>query len=285
MKKTALLITLYFVICVFPRPASAQNVAEQTDLPWEKFSISAGAFISNLDSSVRYGASIGLDISVEDALGLKGDQTVFRLDSFWRFTENRRHRLDASWFYFHRSASRVLVDDITIEDPRDPDAPPIVIPAETAISSFLDWDIYKVNYSYSFLQDDRVDVAGQVGLFIMPVELGLSTSGLFEERAGVDITAPLPTLGARMDFAITPKWIFRTSTEYFYLKYDTFKGFLMRSTAAIEYNPWEHWGFGVGIDGFRTNVKSKEEDWPGIDLRGEVEMNYLGLQFYGRYFF
>jgi hypothetical protein len=113
----------------------------------------------------------------------------------------------------------------------------------------------------------------------------VSTSGVFDERTGVDITAPLPTLGARMDFAITPKWIFRMSTEYFYLKYDTFKGFLMHSTAAIEYNPWDHWGFGLGIDGFRTNVKSKEEDWPGIDLRGEVEMNYLGLQFYGKYFF
>jgi hypothetical protein len=102
------LITLFFVTGVSPRLASAQDMAEQTDLPWEKFSISAGAFISNLNSSVRYGAAIGLDINVEDALGLKGDQTVFRLDSFWRFTENRKHRFDVSWFYFHRDASRVL---------------------------------------------------------------------------------------------------------------------------------------------------------------------------------
>jgi hypothetical protein len=285
MKKTFLLITLLSVTAVFAPLVSAQDTDEQIDYPWEKFSISAGGFVSTLDSSVRYGTSIGININVEDALGLEGDQTVFRLDSAWRFTENRKHRVDASWFYFHRNASRVLGDDITIEDPNDPDGPPIVIPAETLISASLNWDIYKVNYSYSFFQDDRMDLAGQVGLFIMPVEFGLSTSGTFDERVEVDITAPLPTLGARLDFAITPKWIFRTSAEYFYLKYDTFKGFLMHSGAAIEYKPWERWGFGLGIESFRTYVKSREEDWPGIDLRGEVEMNYVGLKFYVKYFF
>jgi len=285
MKKAFLLIAVFLITSILPRLASAQDSAEQIDYPWEKFSVSAGVFISNLDSSVRYGTSIGLDINVEDALGMKGDQTVFRLDSVWRFTENRRHRFDLSWFSFHRNASRILGDDITIEDPRDPDAPPIVIPAETLVSSVFDWDIFKVNYSYSFFQDDRVDVAGQVGVFIMPVDLELSVSGIFEERAEVDIMAPLPTLGARMDFAITPKWMFRTSGEYFYLKYDTFKGFLLHSRAAIEYNPWERWGFGLGIEGFRANVKSREEDWPGIDLRGEVEMSYVGLQLYVKYFF
>lgn len=177
----------------------------------------------------------------------------------------------------------MLLDNIRIENPVDGSI--ITIPAQTVVSSFFDWDIIKLGYSYSFFQDDRIDLAGQAGLFVMPIGFGLSASGLFQGEAKADFTAPLPTLGLRIDFAITPKWILRMGTEFFYLKYRNFEGSLIYAKSAIEYNAWKHFGIGLGYESFRARLEADGEDYPNIDFTGEVDFNYLGLQLYLRYFF
>lgn len=67
-------------------------------------------------------------------------------------------------------------------------------------------DIYELAYSYSFLQDDRIDLAVGIGFYIMPMDFGLKVSGLVDEEGSERFTAPLPVLGLRMDVALTPKW-------------------------------------------------------------------------------
>ena len=59
----------------------------------------------------------------------------------------------------------------------------------------------------------------------------------------------------------------------------------MEFRAAVEYNPWEHVGIGLGIDSLAINVEAEGEDWPGIDFNGDVEFNYAGLQLYLRIFY
>ena len=93
--------------------------AEEWDLnkkPWEKFGASFGVFLSSLDSSFRIGSGIGLDIDVEQLLGLESSTAVFRTDALWRFTNNRRHRLDFTWFNLSRDGDRQIFEAITIED-------------------------------------------------------------------------------------------------------------------------------------------------------------------------
>ncbi len=58
----------------------------------------------------------------------------------------------------------------------------------------------------------------------------------------------------------------------------------MEFRAALEYNPWEHVGIGVGVDSLAVKVEAGGEDWPGIDFKGNVEFNYTGLQLYLRIF-
>jgi len=55
--------------------------------------------------------------------------------------------------------------------------------------------------------------------------------------------------------------------------------------AAVEYNPWEHVGIGVGVDSPAVKVKADGKDWPGIVFMGDVEFNYAGLQLYLRIFY
>src|SRR5581483_5471088 len=72
--------------------------------PWEKFSFSMGAFFTNSDTGIRLGSNVGVEMDLEDTLGFNSNASVFRTEAAWRFSPNRRHRLDASWFAVRRDA-------------------------------------------------------------------------------------------------------------------------------------------------------------------------------------
>ena len=250
--------------------------------PWEKFGANFGVFMSATDTSFRIGSGVGLDIDVEELLDLDTTSTVFRTDALWRFSKNRRHRLDFTWFAFKRDGTKQIGQDITIEDG---DGNPITIDAGTTINAFFDLDIYEVAYSYSFFQDDRIDLAAGLGLYIMPLDFGLKATGLIDEEGSAKFTAPLPVLGLRMDFALTPQWFIRTGSQIFYLKYENFTGSVLEFRAALEYNPWKHVGIGLGFDSLVVKVEADGQDYPEIDFKGNVEFNYTGFQLYLRIFY
>lgn len=262
--------------------AYAAQVDKPGHQPWEKFGANLGIFVSALDTSFRIGSGVGLDIDVEEMLGLETSDTVFRTDALWRFSENRRHRLDFTWFSFKRDGNRQILDDITIEDK---DGNPITITAGTNVEASFDMDIYELAYSYSFIQDDRIDLAAGIGIYVMPMDYGLNASGAIETGGSEKFTAPLPVVGLRMDIAVTPKWFFRTATQVFYLEYEKFTGSVLEFRAAVEYKPWQHVGIGMGFDTFGVQLEADGEDWPGADFKGNVDFNYTGLQLYLRVFF
>jgi hypothetical protein len=123
-------------------------------------------------------------------------------------------------------------------------------------------------------------------LYIMPISFGFSATGFVDEEADQNFTAPLPVLGFKFDVLIAPKWYFRSGTQLFYIQYENFTGSLVNGRAAVEYNPWKHVGLGLGIDALRMAVEADGGgDYPGIDLRGNVEFGYTGIMLYGRVFF
>lgn len=207
-----------------------------------------------MDSGFRLGTGLGVDIDVEELLGLDSSSSVFRVGALWRFTENRRHRFDFSWFSLNRDGSRQILQDIVIEEK---DGNEIPINAGSTVDAFFDLDIYQLAYSYSFLQDDRLDLAVQIGAYIMPIDVGLSVAGAIGEEGSARFTAPLPVLGLRMDVALTPRWFIRTGAQAFYLEYDNFAGSILKVNAALEYNPWDHVGIGLGFDTMRIKVEAE----------------------------
>jgi len=282
MKRGIGVFTLALMMLLFVRPAAAE-LTESKVKPWEKFSLHLGAFLSDISSDLRVGSGIGVDVNLEDLLGMDTNTTVFRVDGTWRFTRNLRHRLDFSWFALRRDGSRQIGQDFTIKDPDD--GSEVTIPAGTRVESVFNLDIYKLDYSYSFFQDDRFDLALAFGLFIMPIKFGFTSSGLVTEKVDESITAPLPVVGFRGDFALTPKWFLRIGTEIFYLEIEQFRGSLYNAQAGVEYKPWQHVGIGLGVESFRVSLEAEGEDYPGIDLNGKIEFAYVGLQLYTKIFF
>jgi hypothetical protein len=248
-------------------------------LPWEKAYLNLGYYLANLNSSVRLGESktgIGLDLNVEDLLDLDSSGGVFRIEGGWRFSKNKRHKVELGWFSFNRSGSKTIVD-------------PIEVPPELGggtisgqFNSTFDFDIIKAKYEYSFLLDDRVDVNIGAGLFVMPFKIGILVQSGSTRQINESITAPLPVLSLGFDIVLTPKWYLRQQTDFFYLEIDDYEGGIADIQVAIEYLPWKNFGFGLGFDFLSIRVKASEEtDVPGLgDFKGDIEFDTNGIQLY-----
>jgi hypothetical protein len=280
MKKWLLAIMILLssiVFCVFS--FAGQDTQGKTEVPWEKVNLNLGAFISTIDSSVGLGGNnIGIDIDLEDATGLDTSISAFRVDASWRFTDNLRHRFDLTWFDLNRDSTRVLQKDIEIGDK--------VFPANATINSTLDISMFKGAYSYSFFQDDRFDLAASVGLFVIPIKYAFNSTGITQVTEGDSITAPLPVVGLRGDFAITPKLFFKTNLDFFYLEFDNYKGSIIDVKIALEYNFFKNVGFGLGYEHFQTDVEAENStSVPGVDFNGNIMFNYSGVQLYTKIYF
>ena len=161
-----------------------------------------------------------------------------------------------------------------------------LFPVNTVIESSFNLDVIRAAYSYSFFQDERMDLAVSGGLYIMPISFNIRAEGVFEGEEKADITAPLPTLGLRFDFAITPKWFLRNHFDLFYLQIGNFKGSIMSFGSAVEWLPFNHVGFGLGFDSFNLGVEAEDSDsFPGVDFSGNIKFRYFGALLYVKAYF
>jgi len=260
------LVIIFFILSLAP-PALA-NETSQAEKPWKRFVLKLGGTANTTNSSVRLGVKgVGLEVDVEDALNL----------DHWRFMKRRRHRLDFTWLSFQRSGETTLGRDITIGD--------LDIPLGSQVNTTFDLDMYRVGYSWSFKQDDRIDLGVGLGVYILPISFEITASGLLNGAASESITAPLPVLNLRADFAINPRWVLRTRFDLFYLEISDFKGSVTSSKVAVEYNPFKHVGFGLSVNSFKLKVEAQGDDYPNLDFLGSFEYENLGIMAYLNFYF
>ena len=277
MKKIICFFVMLFIIGMFSQPAIAE-INDSKDLPWERFSFKLGGYIADLNSELRIGSGTvgaGVSVDVEDALGMESSMSVFRAGALYRFGTNRRHQVDFTYYDFRRDATQKIGRDIDWGDN--------TYPIGTTVESFFNFRVFKGSYSYALLQDDRFRISASFGLYVMPIDMGISADEIGAEEE--DITAPLPVFGIKGDFAITPKLFLKQSFEAFYLEYENFKGSIVAANLLLEYNIWKNVGLGIGVDTFRLKIEAEGEDYPGIDFMGNLEYNYTGLLLYTKVYF
>jgi hypothetical protein len=288
MKKvTWLFVIMLFGFC-FSQPFFGEDAEspekekktteKEVQEPWHNFQLDLGIALTALDSSVRFGtnAGLGIDIDVEDALNIDSSTLIWFGGGFYRFGSTRRHRFDFSYSSYRRDATAVLSTEIPIFDDK--------IPEGTTVYTEFNFDIIRAGYSYSLLKDDRMDIGIGAGLYVMPIEFTLSSSlgGVNSES----ITAPLPFLTLRGDFALTKKLFLRAATDLFYLKISDFEGSILAGRVGIEYDFWKNVGVGLGFNNFTVEVDGESDsDYPNIDFNGNINFQYRGLLLYTKIYF
>lgn len=99
------------------------------------------------------------------------------------------------------------------------------------------------------------------------------------------ITAPLPVVGLRFDFAITPKWFLKSNLDLFYLEIDNFRGSISNIKVKLEYDAFKNVGFGLSAESFRVQVESEGDDYPGVELFGRLEYQNFRILAYIKFYF
>ncbi|MFZ5570222.1 MAG: hypothetical protein ACOZF0_07450 [Thermodesulfobacteriota bacterium] len=257
--------------------AAAENREAEADA-WGRAGLSIGGYMLAIDSEVGLGLKgLQTNINMEEALDLDVSYTVFRADGFYRFTANRRHRLDLSWYALRREGLRRLTQDLTIGD--------TTYLTGTTVASSFNLDIYKLAYSYSLFQDDRMDLAAGIGAYVMPIELAFSSVGGVQENESESFTAPLPVITLRTDFAITPKLYLLNRIDLFYMQIGSYKGGITNLNIALEYMFFKRFSAGLGFETFNLKVNAENSSYPPADFVGEINYRNVGLMGFLKYQF
>ncbi|MFC1826823.1 hypothetical protein ACFLZQ_02690, partial [Thermodesulfobacteriota bacterium] len=139
-------------------PTSAQ--AEEGYGPGtDRFKINLGAYFPAISTDLQVSAG-DETIDLEETLNLGDDETVLRLDGYWRFA--RRHRLGFGYYGLNREASTYLSAELPIDDPP--------WPVNALIASDLTLDFYSLNYMYSFYQGEKWEIGGTIGAYWVRAE-------------------------------------------------------------------------------------------------------------------
>jgi len=155
----------------------------------DRFTISAQAFFPKIDTIVRLDASDGTPgttIDFEQNLNMSDSETLPALGFVWRFA--KKHQLIANIFDLSRSGSAISTSEIRFGDE--------VFQVDLPIASFFDVQVISVGYAYSFIFDEKKELALSAGLSFQDYKFGLLGTlnlGLIEEESG--LTAPLPAFG------------------------------------------------------------------------------------------
>jgi hypothetical protein len=250
----------------------------QEDSPWGRYSINFGAFYSESDAELRFDSDnlgVGTTLDPEQTLGMNTDDSTYRIDGFWRFGSTRRHQLEVHYFNVDNQGSRTLGQNTRIGD--------VLFPDGVAVNSQLDLELINVDYSYAFFQDDRIRLAAAIGVHTTALDFNVDAPRLNLAETET-FTAPLPVLGLRGDFIITPQWRFRASADVLYVPIGDFDYSVTDSLLAVEYLPFETVGVGLGVNNVRYTVESASEGAAlGVDGKARLEfvgaLAYLTLQF------
>lgn len=252
--------------------AAASETEPASELPWKRGGVFIGGFLTRYDSTVSLGGdNASLELNLEDAVGLDTTTQDLRLGGYWRFGETSRHKVSLDWIQSKRSSSKILGQDVTIDDTTYPEG------TELSLDSSL--SIIRASYAYSFIMDERLDLSASFGIYTMP--FSFEFQGITSSESS-DFTAPLPVIGLHADIALSEDVFLKQSVDFFYLEYGNVTGSLADVYLGLEWYPWEHFGLGLGYESFRIGLDAEGQD---IDLDGSVNYAQNGLLFYLTYAF
>lgn len=258
--------------------SAGSAIAQTEELPWEKFSIAVGGFLTESDTSIQLNSKtlgVGAVVDLENVLGVERSFGTYRIDLRYRLGESRRHEVEFHYFDSRRTGDKVLSEDLQIGD--------AFFPAGTGVVTQFDMQFANADYVYNFLMDDRVRFGASVGLHTTGVALKVSDSGNQKEE-NEDFTAPLPMVGLRAEVLMTQRWRLKADVNFFYLEYDSYTGRLGDFILAVEYVPWKNFGIGGGVNAINYRIEA-DADSDVTDFNGELKFQLTGLMLYGRYFF
>lgn len=236
----------------------------------DRVSIGIGTFFVEESTEARLSSDTlgtGTRFSFQDDLGFDEDEEVVRLVGHYRFKP--RHRINFGYFDISSDATTVVSRDIQFEDE--------IFTAGTTVDSELDLTVANILYTYSFLQNAKLDLGVSAGVNIYEFDSSLTAPSAGIEEDGDD-TAPFPVFGVRLRYAFKPKFLFGASFDYFEIDEGDVEGEVIDILIALEHQTWDTAGLGIGYNDVSIEAEDRDEG-------DEVSWDYDGFFGYARFRF
>lgn len=264
--------SLILAACSLAAPSRAADRPDPLNDTWE---ITLGTYGVNADTQVRLDGEAterGTTVDWEKTFG-GGSLTRFRVGAQWRFAE--RHKFEAMWFSSSRSRSTRL--DREIEWGGE------VYPIDAEVKGTIDYDLYLLDYEYSFLRRDTYEIAATLGAYYASWTATLDGrvddpnggTGDIRRKASADLSAPLPVIG------LHGRWVFPHDLsldlfgQWFQLSVNEYSGYLQDYQAKLTWQPRKWVGLGVGYDWFSANGDVDE-----TSFHGTLDWQFDGLMLF-----
>jgi len=264
--------------------ATSSLANEESTVGMDTFRLNVGGFLPAIDSELSITSKNlgqGTKIDLEDDLGFDDNVNVAQVSGYWRFA--KRHRLLAGYYAFNRDASKSLAEQIQIGDK--------LFDIGASVSSDWEIDFLQVSYAYSFIQTQKWEVSGSLGLYYLDTAITLRGEGSISNGEGGWIIAgqvseeesvglPIPLFGVSAEYHISPKWRAKIGGRYFTLSLDEWSGHILEACAALEFLFHKNFGIGTGYTYFDVEVERDREA-----RLSDLTYSYGAIQIYGLWYF
>jgi hypothetical protein len=258
--------------------AFAQSATPAQSLLEDKFVVNVGAFVMSSDLSGRLNgeAVTNPDVDFDKVFGRASDATRVRADALWRVTPNHHLR----FMYFDNSTTRSRVLDQTLEWGDYS----FQVGGKVELQNKL--RIFELAYEYALLRSPDYEVSASLGVHYLDMSIRLSGAANVTDSNGnvtsvsaassaKSVPAPLPVIGLRAGWAVSPQWYLDAQGQYFKASVDGYNGYISDLRVGATWMYSQNFGLGIGYNRFVTNV-----DVSRASFDGRLRVGYSGVQVY-----
>lgn len=220
----------------------------------DRFVIELGGFYSRASTQASLSGAAGgagAVIDFENTFGLDERSLAPISGLLWRMSD--RWRLEIEYFKLDRDARRVLARDVTWGNR--------TFTAETQMASQFNFYDARMSFGYSLFKRTDKELGLGLGLHTASIEAELEALRMGTEKS--DILAPLPVLNFFGGFALTDTWAVKLRVDWLSLTSGDYSGEIRNTNIDMLYQPFDHFGFGLGVRNLVLDLEIEDPDWTG----------------------
>lgn len=259
--KLILVIATASVVSAFSQAALAQSGSGVHSWLEDDFIASIGGFFPRKEFRLSVdGKTSNQEIDFGRDASIVDREVTGSAELRWKFGEKWSV---ASQYYATRDDGRaVLQDDITWRDN--------VLRAGSNVGAGVDFDLIRVFMGREFFTDESYHEFG-MGLGLHWLQIGAyvegemfvndQTTGFRRESVSADL--PLPNVGVWYWRSLSPRWLLTSRLDWFSASIGDYSGSLWNAGVGVNFQAWEHVGFGLSYQYFQIDINVEKSGWLG----------------------
>jgi hypothetical protein len=270
MKKSHSLSLFAVMLIVSPGILLAQDYDYHPYIS-DSFSVSMGAMRSSNSFTMEsdLGDDIGDEIDFDDTLGVSDHSTFFNGQLKWKFGSTRKWSIAVQYFSNNAKGDAVLTEDVEWDGQTFKEG--------SFVNSGVKLSVARLFLGRSYFKNDQHDFGIGIGIHTLKIDAFLEGEVEVDDettefqRGDVDVSQPLPNIGAWYAFSPAKKWLIHGRVDWIGASIGDYDGHMWNFNAGVNYQAFRHVGFDLSWQYFNLNVNVDSDDWTG-----GADMKYSG---------